>query len=158
MNDLNTPNQQVPRLSAFLIVNGSEIHLLEKASTTIGRRGDNDLVIDNIQISRHHARIDLSEDDYILIDLNSTGGTSVNGLPVSSRSLEQGDAISIAGTPMIFGRGAADPAIAANDLLSQAESKKASLPTQAVDALNEPASLNQFLDLMGDGDSQTDDK
>jgi len=44
---------------------------------TVGREGDNDLVLDQAGVSRHHARIEFDGMKYQVIDLNSTNGTFV---------------------------------------------------------------------------------
>ena len=53
--------------------------LLEKVETTMGRDLSNDIVINDSEASRRHARIFLQGGNYIIEDLGSTNGTSVNG-------------------------------------------------------------------------------
>jgi pSer/pThr/pTyr-binding forkhead associated (FHA) protein len=48
-------------------------------SFTIGRTHDCDLRIANLSVSRCHARLDRSEDGWLLSDLGSHNGTRVNG-------------------------------------------------------------------------------
>ena len=68
---------------------------------TIGRAPDNDIQIDNLTVSEHHARIS-SEDTRVRIDdLDSLNGVSVNGTPVKTAWLSSGDYISI-GKHLIF--------------------------------------------------------
>lgn len=63
----------------------------------IGRSQDCQVVIDDRQASRHHARIRQTEDGYVLDDLGSKNGTFVNGQPVTdSVVLKDGDEIGIA--------------------------------------------------------------
>jgi len=54
-------------------------YLLEKPEVFIGRDVANDLVINDPEVSRRHARIYLQGNMYIIEDLGSTNGTSVNG-------------------------------------------------------------------------------
>ncbi len=68
---------------------------LEKEFTTIGRKPDNDVQIDNLAVSGHHARVIRILNDYFLEDLDSTNGTSVNGTPISKHALNDGDRIDI---------------------------------------------------------------
>jgi hypothetical protein len=53
------------------------------ARVLIGRGTDNDLVIDSIQVSRHHAQIKQQGGRYYLTDLNSTNGTCLDGNRIS---------------------------------------------------------------------------
>jgi pSer/pThr/pTyr-binding forkhead associated (FHA) protein len=74
---------------------------LGKNPVTIGRAPDNDIQIDNLTVSEHHARIS-SEDTRVRIDdLDSLNGVSVNGTPVKTAWLSSGDYISI-GKHLIF--------------------------------------------------------
>jgi predicted component of type VI protein secretion system len=52
---------------------------LEKSEVTIGRDLGNDIVINDPEISRHHSRLFLQGDNYVIEDRGSTNGTSVNG-------------------------------------------------------------------------------
>ncbi len=63
---------------------------------TLGRQGDNDLVLLDTRISRRHARILKDSDGYLLEDAGSRHGTFVNGERVTgSRPLKSGDQISL---------------------------------------------------------------
>lgn len=87
--------------AAYLIVN-SEVFPLTKELTNIGRKLDNHIVIQDPRVSRNHAQIRVVDDQYILLDLNSTGGTTVNGSKISKSVLYSGDAISLAGVSLKF--------------------------------------------------------
>lgn len=64
---------------------------------TIGREADNDIVISDRWISRHHAQITWEKGHYILSDLGSKNGLFVNGSPVTEAvQLQDGDTIQIA--------------------------------------------------------------
>ena len=99
-----TNSQPVIPKNAFLILNGADIIPLEKDIVNIGRMEDNDIVIPNAHISRYHAQIRGLEGKYILIDLQSTSGTSVNGQVIQKKLLAPGDVIMIAGIPLIYGQ------------------------------------------------------
>lgn len=90
--------------SAFLIVDGVKEFLLRKPVINIGRRLDNDLVIDDPRVSRHHAQLRAIKSRYVLFDLNSSGGTFINGQRTSQTVLYPGDVISLAGVSLIFGQ------------------------------------------------------
>ncbi|HEX6829739.1 MAG TPA: FHA domain-containing protein [Burkholderiales bacterium] len=68
---------------------------LGKERTTIGRKADNDIHIDNLAVSGHHAVIVTLLNDSFLEDLHSTNGTLVNGRPVDKHFLQNNDVIEI---------------------------------------------------------------
>ena len=51
-------------------------------SVVIGRVPGNDIILDDPQVSRHHASLTLEGGQWVLRDLGSTNGTTVNGQPV----------------------------------------------------------------------------
>ena len=62
----------------------------------IGRVPDNDLVLADLDVSRHHAELRKSPTgSYEIVDLNSHNGTFVNGQQVTSKLLTEEDLISI---------------------------------------------------------------
>ena len=69
---------------------------LARERTTIGRKPDNDIRIDNLAISGDHAAIITMLNDSFLEDLDSTNGTYVNGRPVKKHFLQDGDVIELA--------------------------------------------------------------
>src|SRR5215467_1725490 len=69
--------------------------VLTQAATTIGRLPDNNLRIDNLAVSGHHARITWEKDHYVVEDLGSLNGTFVNNERVGKASLKHGDQVKI---------------------------------------------------------------
>jgi pSer/pThr/pTyr-binding forkhead associated (FHA) protein len=74
-------------------------------SLTIGRRKESDIVIDNLAVSGHHARIDCVGETFVLVDLQSKNGTFVNEQLVNSHRLKHGDDISIGKHLLVFSSG-----------------------------------------------------
>lgn len=70
--------------------------------TNIGRRSTNEIVIDDIRISRMHAQIRRTPKGYILFDTGSAGGTFVNHERVFQRTLNSGDVVSLSGYQFVF--------------------------------------------------------
>jgi len=68
---------------------------LDQDVTTIGRKADNDIVIDNQAVSGYHARIKKEGNVLFIEDANSLNGTYVNGQKVSKGELRNGDVILI---------------------------------------------------------------
>jgi pSer/pThr/pTyr-binding forkhead associated (FHA) protein len=50
-------------------------------TTTLGRTADNDIVIDDTTVSRCHAMLLIEDGEVLLLDMESTNGTSINGAP-----------------------------------------------------------------------------
>jgi pSer/pThr/pTyr-binding forkhead associated (FHA) protein len=73
------------------------VHQLGKR-TTIGRKNDNDLQIEEDFISRHHALILVGERETVIEDLNSANGVYVNGTRIARKELREGDLVTIGKT------------------------------------------------------------
>ena len=69
---------------------------------TIGRGSDNNLVIPDTNVSRHHARLRFSDGAWFIQDCDSKGGIMVNGELVPAARLNTGDKIDIVGNILIF--------------------------------------------------------
>ena len=61
---------------------------VEKELITIGRKPDNDIEIDNLAVSGHHARIFKAGDWFLIEDLDSLNGTFVNGKMIKESPLK----------------------------------------------------------------------
>lgn len=68
---------------------------LDGKAVRIGRDPDCEILIDNIGVSRHHARIEESSGCWVLTDLGSHNGTFVSGQRIARHSLSDGDEIFI---------------------------------------------------------------
>ncbi len=90
--------------NAFLILAGTKIIPLNRPVINIGRRLDNQVVINDPRVSRAHAQLRVAKGRFALFDLNSTGGTFVNGQRMNKSILYPGDVISLAGVTLIFGQ------------------------------------------------------
>jgi hypothetical protein len=67
----------------------------------IGRNQDNDIVIDDSSVSRHHATIVQTTNGFIICDNNSSNGTFINGIRIDDEtSLKQNDILKI-GTVLV---------------------------------------------------------
>jgi hypothetical protein len=92
-------------VDAYLIIEGKRHIALNRPLLTIGRRIDNDIVIDTPAISRRHAQIRWRYGRFVIYDLGSRGGTQVNGQPVTESVLHNGDVITLSNVALIYGEG-----------------------------------------------------
>ena len=125
-DDTESPSGEAPPQNAFLIVDGVKVFPLIESVVNIGRRLDNQLVIDDPRISRNHAQLRSIKGRYVIFDLNSTGGTFVNGQRTSQSVMYPGDVISLAGVPLVFGQDNPPPRpdLADTDPLSEASAER----------------------------------
>jgi predicted component of type VI protein secretion system len=92
-------------LAKLELVNGARAGLglaLASATTTIGRAPGNTHVLEDVAISRQHARIFVRDGRHWLADLNSSHGTFVNGAKVTLQTLTHGDEIKVGATVMRY--------------------------------------------------------
>ena len=70
-------------------------YVFDKDVVNIGRSKENEIILDSLRVSRNHARIRRQDEHYVILDLESSNGTFVNGTRVSRSDLADGDVISI---------------------------------------------------------------
>lgn len=87
--------------TGFVVIDG-ERHPLTRSVTTIGRSEDRVIVLSDLDVSRCHAEIRRTADRHVLVDVGSTNGTCVNGLPVAHVELVSGDAILVGSTVLRY--------------------------------------------------------
>src|ERR1700752_1730897 len=119
--------------NAFLIIEGVKVHQLSDSVVNIGRRLENQLVIDDPRVSRNHAQLRAIKGRFVLFDLNSTGGTFVNGQRTSQTVLYPGDVISLAGVALIFGQDNPPPRLDSDTSGGETEPGASERPTATVD-------------------------
>lgn len=73
---------------------------ISKSEIKIGRHSDNDIVIDNIRVSRYHARILKEGEKWFIEDLGSSNGTFVNGKKIKKALISDRDSVLIGGIPL----------------------------------------------------------
>jgi len=78
--------------------------VFDKPQLKIGRTPDNDIVIDNLAVSRLHAILENDKGSYYVRDCDSLNGTVVNGKKVGRARLNDGDVVSIGKHSIVFRR------------------------------------------------------
>jgi len=105
-------------LTVLAGLNAGQVFTLDRDETFIGRGRDADVGIDDVGISRRHARIVRTEGGrHVLEDLGSTNGVFVNGRKVERAELASGDRVQVGPTLVLrFGLIAADEEALAHKL------------------------------------------
>ena len=76
--------------------------LLSPTVTTIGRATTADIFLDDVTVSRDHARIERLEGSFHLFDAGSLNGSYVNNESITNHQLKTGDEIQIGKFHMLF--------------------------------------------------------
>ncbi len=90
-----------PNLEVIEGPDKGKIFILQGSVITIGRREDNQVVLNDTNVSRYHARI-ICRRYWRIADLKSTNGVAVNGRQVKSFRLKSDDEIQIGSTLLKF--------------------------------------------------------
>jgi pSer/pThr/pTyr-binding forkhead associated (FHA) protein len=89
----------LPSGSALLVVkrgpNAGSRFLLDQPVTSAGRGPGCDIFLDDLTVSRRHAEFRRDNGEFQIVDISSLNGTYVNGKPVASAMLANGDEIQI---------------------------------------------------------------
>lgn len=93
---------------------------LDGHDASLGRGSRNRIRILDTEISRNHAVVHFEDGAYFLTDRNSSNGTFVNGLSVTSHRLSSGDQIQLGSTALLFSE-AADSKAVQVDIVSPPE-------------------------------------
>jgi len=75
---------------------------LDKQRLTIGRKPDNDIVLDDQSASGHHVRIIQIQSVFFIEDAGSSNGTFVNGKKVDRKQLVNGDQVAIGEHALLY--------------------------------------------------------
>jgi hypothetical protein len=82
---------------------GEDTHALEgRGPWGVGRSQENDIVINDPNVSRRHARISRSDNGFVVEDLGSTNGTLLDGAPIDREMIEGGDELTFGQTTARF--------------------------------------------------------
>ncbi len=104
--DNDTPIKRMPRAFLYNLKTKRRSLPIRKEVYKMGKeRSYVDYHIDNIAVSRHHANIVYHDDNFYIIDLNSTNHTYINGtaiLPNTEIMIKNGMVIRLADTELLF--------------------------------------------------------
>lgn len=93
----------------FVYEDGEVTHRVPlRDGCTIGRSSDNDVVLRDFSVSRHHAKVTEDDGVYTISDLESTNGVKVNETFVTSATVAPGDQIAIGSFRLLLEDSATD--------------------------------------------------
>jgi pSer/pThr/pTyr-binding forkhead associated (FHA) protein len=95
---------------------GRSFPLAEGQTLRIGRGKDSDTHLTDPRVGRVHCQVEFRDGKVVLSDCGSTGGTRVNGKPVTRHELQPGDAIRIGDSQLWFRLVAPEELATATDL------------------------------------------
>ncbi|MCB2202797.1 DUF3662 domain-containing protein [bacterium] len=103
MDDLQTVpvRPSIPQ-NAFLVIGGKTNFPLTKTVVNIGRHSDNDLILEDQFVSRHHAQLRAIENSFVIFDVGSTGGIFLNNKQISRATLHPGDVLRLGTVNLIY--------------------------------------------------------
>lgn len=109
MERVEIPKAQASNGQTQLLINGERAVALTKNVINIGRGLDNDIILEDQYVSRHHVQLRLRFGAYTLFDVHSQSGTQVNNIAVKEHRLQSGDVIQIGSTQLIFVEDSPEP-------------------------------------------------
>ncbi len=92
----------MPSLNVITIDGRRSNFQIKKKGTTIGRSNDNNLILSDEAVSRHHAKITKTKLGYLLTDLGSVNHTEVNEEKIQSALLKHRDRIRMGRSSLTF--------------------------------------------------------
>ncbi|TAH40667.1 MAG: FHA domain-containing protein [Betaproteobacteria bacterium] len=107
--------------------------VLDKERTSIGRKPNNDIQIDNLAISGQHAVITCILNDAFLEDQNSTNGTYVNGQPVKKHVLHNNDVVELGKYRLKYLVDTSQPGLSPSEMVETSALKPFEMPATATD-------------------------
>jgi Ca-activated chloride channel family protein len=105
--------------------------LLEGERVVIGRIAGCQLTLQDASVSRHHAEVTNEDDGFVVRDLDSVNGTSVNGARVREARLEVGDLVAMGGVTLRYEHVTGEGSDA---FFEVAPSTRVVVPSRSVDA------------------------
>lgn len=96
------PAPQVRARLLLAMPTGTHVIPLESTLLTVGRGLNNDIILEDTRVSRHHAQLRYRARRFWVADLGSTNGTYINGEQVEEQALRDGDTISLGGLELTF--------------------------------------------------------
>ena len=92
----------MPRFIVLNKVEGDRRFELDKNEIIVGRGEDADLLLPNVSVSRHHAKVSVGDTDVRITDLESRNATLVNGQRITEITLNSGDEVAMGKYVLVY--------------------------------------------------------
>lgn len=89
-------------LAVIMGANAGQIYTVTKPRTVLGRGTESDVQLQDSEVSRRHAMLEIRGDEAMVIDLSSTNGTYVDGVRVQKASIFSNQEFSLGTTTLMF--------------------------------------------------------
>ncbi|MDH3520678.1 MAG: FHA domain-containing protein [Myxococcales bacterium] len=129
--------------------------LLDTQDLSIGRSDENDLAIDDPEISRRHARFARVEGGWVVEDQGTSNGTAVNGVSAGRAQLASGDVIRVGGVEIVYAETTRNPAELGAQIDLQYASQLKGFGGKRAAADGDATILGLMDALPGDSDAET---
>ncbi len=89
-------------LAVIMGANAGQIYTVTKPRTVLGRGTESDVQLQDSEVSRKHAMLEIRGDEAVVVDLGSTNGTYVDGVRVQKASIYSNQEFSLGTTTLMF--------------------------------------------------------
>ncbi len=96
------PTHRRYSLAVIMGANAGQIYTVTKPRTVLGRGTESDVQLQDSEVSRRHAMLEIRGDEAMVIDLGSTNGTYVDGVRVQKASIFSNQEFSLGTTTLMF--------------------------------------------------------
>ena len=98
------PTELHLRKCKFMVPRGNKKleEYFNQSIITLGAMEDNDLVVNDETVSRYHCKVLQEPDGYLLVDLDSTNGTFINGMRIREAYLDSGCTVTLGKKEIFF--------------------------------------------------------
>jgi len=98
------PSEGFPVIAKLLAVRGplGKAEFLVEGEVCIGSAPGNRVCLEDAGVAARHCEIAMENGRFLLTDLESEGGTFVNGIPVKRKELQAGDEVAIGNSVFLF--------------------------------------------------------
>ena len=125
-----------------------QVYEISTDETVVDRSSDTDIRLNDLYVSRQHARIVRKNGKYQIVDLKSTHGTFINGQRVEEQALQDGDQVRLGRKELLFGTRLLElrPSTTAGDLDKSLAHFSAVLDSAEYSGLSDLEKINFILD------------